>query len=83
MDARIDVDAAEAEAAEIVSLAREVDIFVFGLGGPVAADGVFETEARGPSGLVMANREQRRDTVGIVDVDVACVPRRRRRSRKA
>ena len=74
MDARIDVDAAEAKAAEIVSLAGEVDIFVFGLRGPIAADGVFETEARGPSGLVVANREQRRDTVGIVDVDMRVSP---------
>src|SRR5215475_7226123 len=53
LNAGINIDVREPEAAQIVKLTRQLDIVVFDPGAPVATHGEFETEARGPAELVM------------------------------
>ena len=44
VDTRIDEGVRQAEAAQIVKLARQLDIVVFKLGAPIAADGELDAE---------------------------------------
>src|SRR5207244_13400991 len=44
MNAGIDVHAGQHEAAQVIGLARQVNIVIFELGAPIAADGKFEAE---------------------------------------
>ncbi len=74
MNARFDIDIGEAKAAEIVGSSRQRDVVVFGLCAPIAADGEFKAEARRPPGLILSDRKQLRDTVGIIDVDMRMAP---------
>ena len=55
MDAGIDVDGRQTKVAEVVHAPRQVDILIFDLGAPVAADGEFDAGARGPAGLIVAD----------------------------
>ena len=73
VDIGIDIDARQAEAAQIVRPARQIDVVIFELGAPVAADGKFDAGARGPAELVLSGR---RDDVSaaVIDVDVAMSP---------
>ena len=56
MDVRIDVDAGQSEAADVVGSTRQIDIVIFELGAPVAAHGELDTCARGPAGLDLSGR---------------------------
>ena len=55
MDAGIDGDARQSKAAQIVHPAREIDVVIFDLCAPVAADGEFDAGAGGPAGLIVAD----------------------------
>jgi hypothetical protein len=70
IDARIDVDAWQAERAQGVGSAGEVDMVIFQPGAPVAADGEFEAEARRPAGLVVPDDRP----AAIVDFGVGVPP---------
>src|SRR5262249_48089676 len=70
MDARIDGDAGKAEAAQIVPVTRQVDIFVFELGAPVAADGKLDARAGSPARL----RKSDSCATAVIDEDVSMPP---------
>src|SRR5947209_3456332 len=76
MNAGIDVHAGQREAAQVIGLARQVNIVIFELGAPFATDCKFDAEACSPAGLVVPDRGDDIAGVGrvLIDVDVGVSP---------
>ncbi len=80
MDVGIDIDARQSEGAQIDRPARQIDVVIFELGAPIAADRKFDSGARGPAKLRLSGRgDEVSDAgddaaVGVIDVDAAVSP---------
>ena len=73
MDLRFDIDRRQAKAGEPIGLPRKVDVVVFELGGPIAADRGLDAGADGPADMVLLLGCED-IAVGIEKIDLGLAP---------